>query len=161
MRTLERRPLPERELRLYRWCKPAIVKPLRPVVFRHQEFFCYAPTGVATVLVNVVLFFLLYRHINYLAANAVAWIGSVLVAFIGNKVLVFEDMRWSPEILLFEAGTFVLARAVSLFVEEAILLVFVEMLSMDSGWVKVIAQIIVIVSNYIASKLIVFKYKKE
>ena len=85
----------------------------------------------------------------------------MLVAFIGNKVLVFEDMRWSPEILLFEAGTFVLARAVSLFVEEAILLVFVEMLSMDSGWVKVLAQIIVIVSNYIASKLIVFKYKKE
>lgn len=41
------------------------------------------------------------------------------------------------------------------------MLVFVEMLSMDSGWVKVIAQIIVIVSNYIASKLIVFKYKKE
>ena len=68
---------------------------------------------------------------------------------------------WSPEILLFEAVTFVLARAGSLFVEEAILLVFVEMLSMDSGWVKVIAQIIVIVSNYIASKLIVFKYKKE
>ncbi|MBQ8975171.1 MAG: GtrA family protein [Oscillospiraceae bacterium] len=155
----ESRPMPEKELKLYALCKPLIIKPLRPLLFRHQEFFCYALTGVATVLANVIVFFLLNGVMNYLAANAIAWIASVVVAFIGNKVLVFEDMRWSPEILLFEAGTFTAARAISLLMEEAILAVFIEAMGLDSRVVKLIAQVIVILVNYIASKLIVFKYK--
>ena len=54
-----------------------------------------------------------------------------------------------------------MARVFSLLLEEAILYIFVNRLEMDKLIIKLIANIIVIVLNYVLSKFIIFTDKKK
>ena len=148
------------ESRFYRFIRPLIPKPLRPLCLRYQEVLSYLFFGVMTTLVNLVIFYPLNQVISYLVANVIAWVGAVLFAFFTNKAFVFEDRRWDPKALLFQIGSFLSARLLSLALEEGMLLLFVEALGLNSNIVKLLAQVLVVIVNYIASKLIIFRKKK-
>ena len=113
--------------------------------------------GALTTLVNLIIFYVLVRWINYLAANVIAWVGAVIFAYVVNKLFVFESDRRDFRGLLYEIGTFFAARLLSLGLEEGILFLFVEQLGCSAGLVKLIAQILVVIFNYVASKLVIFR----
>ena len=93
-------------------------------------------------------------NIDYLISNVLSWIIAVLFAYITNKMFVFESKSKND---IKEITSFFFFRIVSLIMEMIILYVFVDMLHIDDLVTKIIAQIIVIISNYIFSKVFVFK----
>ena len=145
------------ESRFYRFIKPLIPRTLRPLCLKYQEYISYLVFGVLTTLVNLIIFYVLERLINYLMANVIAWIGAVVFAYVVNKLFVFESDRRDIRGLLFEISTFFAARLLSLGLEEGILFLFVTQLGYGARIVKLFAQILVVIFNYLASKLVTFR----
>lgn len=149
------------ESKFYRFVKPLIPRPLRPLVLKYQELVSYMVFGGLTTLVNLLIYFALNRFINYLIANVIAWTGSVIFAFFTNKAFVFQEARWDCRSLLRQGAAFALTRLLSLGVEEGLLLLFAELLQFNKIAVKILAQVIVVLLNYLASKLVIFRTKKK
>lgn len=135
----------------------------------------YLVFGVLTTAVNFVVYFAVIAVLGddmYLVANVVAWIAAVAFAYITNKLWVFESRSWKKDVLLKELGAFVSARLLSLGVEELGLFVAFNILRFDCLTLKIVGfsiggdvltklfmQFLVIVLNYIFSKLVIFKKK--
>ena len=137
-----------------------------------KEFVLYVIFGVLTTVVSMVTlklfefvfavigwqgllhFILRSKDYAYLDANILSWIFSVAFAFVTNKVFVFESKSWAPKVALRELGPFIGARLFSLLVDEVLMFVFVSLLDMKS----MLAKLIVIL-NYVLSKVFVFKKK--
>ena len=121
-----------------------------------KELFSYIVFGILTTLVNIItyLFFTRIFGINYLLSNIFAWILSVLFAYVTNRIWVFESRNTNiiKEISLFFGG-----RLFSGIFDVGLMYVFIEILSVNDFISKIIIQIIVVVLNYLISKLIVFK----
>lgn len=99
--------------------------------------------------------------INELVANIFSWLITVMFAFLTNRVWVFNSptkgkIEFIKQMLAFYGG-----RVVTLVVEEAILFVFITLMNFPSMIIKIIAQIIVIVLNYVISKLVVFNKERN
>ena len=77
--------------------------------------------------------------------------------FVTNKVFVFESKAKEKKTVIKELISFVTARLLTLGIEEIILFVGCNLLNIDALIVKIIAQVVVIVSNYFLSKLFIFK----
>ena len=124
-----------------------------------KEVISYLFFGVATTVVNMVVFWLFTELIviHYLAANVIAWVIAVAFAYITNKLFVFESKSFEMNILKKEIPGFVAARVLSLLFETAFLLFAVELLKSPEFIAKVIAAVVVVIINYVASKLFIFK----
>ena len=87
----------------------------------------------------------------------IAWVAAVAFAFLTNKPFVFKSHDWSAKTVIPELTKFVSCRIASGAMETLILLLTVDLL----GWIgniwKLITQVLVVVLNYITSKLVVFK----
>lgn len=99
-------------------------------------------------------------HMDPLVANLISWILAVTFAYITNSLWVFDARPHGMKELLRQAAGFFGGRVLTLVIEEAILLIFINGLGLPSVGVKVGAQVVVLVSNYIISKWIVFKEKE-
>ena len=93
----------------------------------------------------------------YAVFNAFAWVFAVLFSYITNKKWVFRVSTPTKTAALVQMFAFFSGRFFTLIVEETIIFVFITMLSYPSMWVKLSAQVVVVVLNYIISKLFVFK----
>lgn len=136
---------------------------MRKLLSRYRELISYGFWGVATTLVNYGMYLLCTRplKLDLLPAQGIAWAVSVAFAFVVNKLLVFRSTSWSRETALREAWQFVSARILSGLVETALLWVFVRMLRFDDRIVKLAANVVVILMNYVLSKLIIFRKGTE
>ena len=121
-----------------------------------RELVLYVVFGAFTFFVNLISYFFFANRlgINYLVSNAIAWFLSVLFAYVTNRTWVFESK--SPNILK-EMSLFFGGRIFSGVVDMFLMYAFIDLIAFDSSISKIVVQIIVIVLNYIFSKLIVFK----
>ena len=121
-----------------------------------RELVLYVVFGAFTFFVNIAVYFLFedVLGVNYLISNIVAWFFSVLFAYITNRIWVFESK--SPDILK-EMALFFGGRIFSGVVDTALMYLFIDVMMIGDTISKIVVQIIVIVLNYIFSKLIVFK----
>ena len=123
---------------------------------QHAEIMSYIYWGGMTTLVNWDTFFVLEKVLNILVANTIAWIVSVLFAFVTNRLFVFQSeakgMAVVKEGILFAAG-----RLFALGVELALLWLGVDVLALPTALVKFITGIVNAVLNYIIGKLLVFR----
>ena len=121
-----------------------------------RELILYVVFGAFTFFVNLISYFFFANilNINYLVSNAIAWFLSVLFAYITNRTWVFESK--SPKILK-EMSLFFGGRIFSGVVDMVLMYTFIDLLVFNDSISKIVVQIIVIVLNYIFSKLIVFK----
>lgn len=134
---------------------------LEPFYKTHKEVLLYLFFGGLTFIISIAsyAFFDITMEMNELVANIFSWIIAVLFAYITNRTWVFENTKSGAAGIAQELIMFMSGRVATLVVEEAILLVFITWLGFGSMVVKIVAQVIVIVLNYIISKLIVFKKK--
>ena len=132
---------------------------LKELYFKYKEVINYLFFGGCTFLVSVISFYIFNKvlFLNEHVSNILSWILAVLFAYITNKAFVFESKTNTKEELLKEIASFFGARLFTLGVEELILLIFVNLLKFDAMLIKVFAQVIVILANYVLSKLFVFK----
>lgn len=121
-----------------------------------RELVLYVFFGSLTFLVNIVTYFLFedLLGINYLISNVLAWFFSVLFAYITNRIWVFESK--SPDILK-EMSLFFGGRIFSGAVDTGLMYLFIDILMIGDLISKIVVQVIVIILNYVFSKLIVFK----
>jgi putative flippase GtrA len=98
-------------------------------------------------------------HFSALISNIVAWLASVIVAFLTNKPFVFRSYNWSLSVVVPEFVKFVNCRLLSGVLETAILWLTVDILSWNGTLWKLLTMVFVIVINYIGSKLFVFRKK--
>lgn len=97
----------------------------------------------------------------YIDANVISWVFAVAFAFVTNKLFVFEARSARGGALLREIGSFVGSRLTTLLIETALLYLFVEILGMKSVLAKMILMVVVVILNYVLSKIFVFKKAKD
>lgn len=124
-----------------------------------QEVLLYLLFGGLTFFISVVTFSLLNVALgmNELAANLLSWMIAVVFAFVTNRAYVFTSPCENNVNFWNQMASFFGGRAATLIVEEIILLIFVSILKLPSIPIKVTAQVIVIVLNYVISKKFVFR----
>jgi UDP-N-acetylglucosamine transferase subunit ALG13 len=123
-----------------------------------REVLSYLFFGFLTTLVNMFIFFLL-RHFNvhlYLS-NLIAWLVAVLFAFITNKSFVFESKGKDKKKNIRELVSFFGFRILSLGIDMGAMYLLLQVLSTGEVFAKIVSNIIVIILNYVFSKLFVFK----
>ena len=129
---------------------------------KYKEVFWYLVFGVLTTMVNFITYYpLRFLGVHYLAATALAWFVSVLFAYITNRRWVFASQATGLKNILKEAGLFFGGRLFSGGVDMALMAVFVDWIGWSDKIVKVPVNVLVIVLNYVLSKLIVFRRGKE
>jgi len=115
--------------------------------------------GGCTFIISVGSFTILnvIFKVNALIANVISWVLAVLFAFFTNRTWVFQKLTDTISAFGKQFLSFVSSRIATLVIEEVIIFVFITLLGFNSVGVKVIAQIVVIVLNYVFSKVYVFR----
>ena len=133
-----------------------ILNIFEPFYKKNKEVLLYLFFGGLTFIVSIVTYavFNVSMGINELIANVMSWVLAVSFAFATNRVWVFQAPTHTITEFLRQMLSFFGGRVVTLVIAEIILLGFNSMV------VKVIAQVIVIVLNYVISKFFVFSEKK-
>ena len=128
----------------------------------NREVISYLIFGVLTTLVNWVVYAAMVKvHIDYRIATAVAWAVSVLFAFIVNKIFVFQSYNKRPAFVMKEITSFVACRAGSGVMEMVFMIVMVSWIHMDEYISKIAVSVIVVIVNYVFSKLFIFRKSEE
>ena len=132
------------------------------ILKKYREQILYLVFGALTTVVSIGSYALFNAvfGINELIANVISWILAVLFAYVTNRRWVFCSSAKTKKEILTEMASFFAGRLATLGMEELILFVFITCLGLNSIAVKIIAQVIVLVSNYVISKLLVFRKRK-
>lgn len=133
-----------------------------PFYKKNKEILMYLFFGGLTFFMNLFLFAWLNRipGVNELSANAGSWIVCVLFQFFTNRTWVFDGHVESSGAFLKQMLSFFGGRIFSLLVEEGIIAVFITWLGFRAIPVKLVAQVIVIVLNYLISQRFVFNSRR-
>lgn len=131
---------------------------------KYKEIIMYLIFGVLTTVVSLVTYYVLTLTIlnpnsalQLQLANIISWIVSVAFAYVTNRKFVFES---KSENIVKELSSFVGGRVLTLLMDMAIMFIFVTLLHFNDKIFKIVSQVVVIVANYVISKLFVFKENK-
>ena len=132
---------------------------MKKIILKYKSIIAYLIFGVLTTLINWGSYFLCYNivQIPNVPSTIIAWILAVAFAFITNKIWVFGSKSFNGKVLLHEIWTFLAARLITGILDVVIMYFAVDVFAMNSTVWKLISNIIVIVLNYIFSRLIIFK----
>ncbi|MBR3490491.1 MAG: GtrA family protein [Bacilli bacterium] len=123
-----------------------------------KEIINYLIVGALTTLVSIVTYYIFRVFIdNYLICTVISWIFAVSFAYVTNRIFVFHS---KDKNILTEFTSFIFSRLLSLAAEVICMFLMVDIISMNDKIAKIIVQFIVIVLNYILSKIFVFKGKE-
>lgn len=125
---------------------------------KHREMILYVFFGGLATVVSIGTFLLFDAVMNELVANVLSWVITVGFAYWTNRTWVFCSKVRGKDVWR-EMLTFYTGRLLTLGLEEGMLLVFVTVLSWNAAMIKIAAQIVVLVGNYIISKLLIFRKK--
>ena len=135
---------------------------IKNLVKKYTPFLLYAMFGVLTTVVNLVAYWLFAHVMNIgtMASTMIAWIAAVLFAYLTNRKWVFGSEAIKVREVIREVASFFVCRLATGIVDWACMLVFVDLLRFNDMVIKVAANIVVIILNYVASKLVIFKRKQ-
>ena len=136
-----------------------LIAKVKALIKKYEEIIKYLIIGVLTTALNYMVFVILINifKIEMHTSNIIAWLVGVIFAYLTNKLFVFESKSFKIDVLKKEISSFGVARVFSLLLEEVILYIFVNILNMNQLIIKLVANVVVIVVNYILSKFIIFR----
>lgn len=135
---------------------------------KYREIILYVIFGDATTAVNWIVYTVCIKvfSLEMTLSNALAWIIAVLFAFVTNKIFVFESKDKSLGTILKEGVSFFGSRVATgvleIFLPTLLFKIGLDQsfLGIDGFWAKAFVSVLVIILNYVFSKLIVFRKKK-
>ncbi|HAR91555.1 MAG TPA: GtrA family protein [Eubacterium sp.] len=151
-----------------------IIDLLKKYIF-NREMIMYIIMGVLATVVNLIVYaisvkalaaFMTNKPLYIGVAKLIAWVVAVLFAFFTNKIWVFESKSWAPKVFWRELISFIGARVLTGLLEVfgTPFLVSIgldqTLFGVEGLWAVIIISFIVIVANYVFSKLLIFT-KKE
>lgn len=127
----------------------------------HWDVISYLFFGGLTTLMNFAVYWPLYNLVGFTAtvSNVIAWAAAVAFAFLTNKPFVFRSHDWSAKVVFPELLKFVGCRIGSGLLETAIIFLTVDLLHWNGNLWKILVSVLVVILNYVGSKLLVFKKK--
>lgn len=136
-----------------------MMQKIRSLLEKYWDVVTYLFFGVLTTVVNYVVYLPVYNLLGLTAAvsNAIAWVVAVAFAYLTNKPFVFRSHDWSAKTVVPELTKFVGCRLASGVMETVILFVTVDLLGWNGNLWKLVTSVLVVILNYLASKLLVFK----
>ena len=127
-----------------------------PFYKKHKSVLLYLLFGGLTTVVSIGTYALFLPVVSPLIANIFSWVAAVTFAYVTNRTWVFASKEKGLAIIQ-EAFAFYGGRVFTLGLEEVVLYVFITLLFFPPLTVKVFAQVIVLILNYVITKLFVFK----
>lgn len=141
-------------LALYRYQKE-----VNDLYIKYKEIIHYIIVGVLTTFVSIGSYWLFRQlMISYLISSVLSWIAAVIFAFFANRLFVFYSDERN---IVKELSAFISVRLLTLFIEIAFMFIAVDLFKSDDMIAKIVGQVIILILNYIFSKLIVFKKTKK
>ena len=147
-----------------------MMQKLKGLLRTYREQILYLLFGGLTTAVDFSVSFLLYRFwleatdtaIGMIhVADLIAWVAAVLFAYATNRIWVFESKKAGFLPIAKELAGFAGGRIFTLLLQEAIIAVFVTALGLNKYLFRILAAVLVVILNYIISKLFVFKKEKQ
>ena len=138
-----------------------MLQKIRAIIEKHWDILSYLFFGALTTLVNYLVYFPCYNflHLSTVASNVIAWVVAVAFAYLTNKPFVFKSHDWSLKTVAPELAKFVGCRVGSGLLETALLFLTVDSLRWNGNLMKIILSVMVVILNYVGSKLLVFRKK--
>lgn len=139
------------------------MKLLKSLFLKYRELILYVFFGGLTTLVNWAGYWLLADvfHVPYLWATAIAQILSILFAYVTNRIWVFESKAKGFSAVFWEMVRFFGCRAASFVLDLLCMRIGVGGLHINDMVMKLLSNVIVVIVNYVFSKLIVFRKPKQ
>ena len=137
-------------------------KTIQELYIAHKEVINYLIFGGLTTVVNFISYFLFAKiiKIDEVLSSGLAWFVSVLFAYITNKIFVFESKKTTKKAVIIECLSFFAARILSgILCDVGTFAIMVKVLHINDVVAKLITQVMVVVVNYVLSKLVVFRRK--
>lgn len=136
-----------------------MIQKLCSLVEKNRDILTYLFFGVLTTIVNYLIYLPVFNLCGLSAAvsNMIAWVGAVIFAFLTNKPFVFHSSDWSAKTVIPELTKFVSCRLASGAMETGILFLTVDCLHWNGNVWKLVTQVLVVIVNYVGSKLLVFR----
>ncbi len=150
------------------WFVNLMPKPIQNFYFKYEEIWLYLFYGALTTLVSMVTkliplyladkdamgdFYTVYSGL----CAAFSWICAVTFAYFTNRAYVFKSTANTKKEFWKEFVNFYAGRLLSFFIDAGITMVFIGWLRWSEFWVTLAAQIIILIINYIISKVFVFR----
>ncbi len=128
---------------------------------KYKSVILYLVFGVLTTIVNIVAYFLLdfNRLFNTVINTSIAWVVAVIFAYVTNKKWVFESKVEGFKDNFKEMMSFFGCRIATGLMDVGIMFVFVDILRYDDMIIKIASNVLVVILNYVGSKLLVFRNK--
>ncbi len=139
-----------------------IIRKLKPFYEKRKDIVLYIFFGGLTTVVSFVVFWFFVDVIplDPLIANTISWVLAVAFAFFTNRVWVFNSPTETIPAFLKQLFLFYAGRLLSFGVETIIIWIFITKLGFNDLLIKLAATVIVLILNYIISKVIVFRGEK-
>ena len=131
----------------------------RKLYAKYKDIIPYGIFGVLTTVINWGSYKLFYSFLGVpnVPSTCIAWLLSVIFAFVTNKLWVFNSKSWERKTVIHEAVSFFSARIATGLLDVLIMWIAVDKLSLNADLWKIISNVIVIAVNYFASKFFIFK----
>ena len=131
------------------------------LLLKYKDIVLYLFFGVCTTLVNVIAYWICAYplDINTMTSTIIAWVLAVLFAYITNRNWVFQSEAHTSKDILKEIISFFGCRFATGIVDWVCMFIFVQLFCLNDIFVKVATNVLVVVLNYVASKIIIFRKK--
>ena len=138
---------------------------IKNTYLKYKEIIIYLIFGILTTIISLLTYYLLtYTILNsekpleLQIANIISWITCVTFAYITNRKYVFNSQNTN---IIKEIIKFYTSRLSTLFLDMLFMYILVTKLNLNDKIIKIIIQFIIIILNYILSKILVFKSKEN
>ncbi|MBQ2661841.1 MAG: GtrA family protein [Clostridia bacterium] len=135
---------------------------IKELIVKNKELISYIFWGGMTTVVSYLVLIPCVEifKLDETLSNIISWIISVAFAYIVNKIFVFKSNSWEAKVVFREAWQFVSARLVSLLIADILIFkLLVDVFDFNYIWVKLFTNVLVVIMNYVFSKLVIFKKK--
>ena len=138
-----------------------MMEKLKQLIIKYYDILAYLVFGVLTTVVNYLVYLPCYNLLGLPAviSNVIAWVVAVAFAYVTNKPFVFRSHDWSAKTVVPELTKFVGTRVASGGMESAIIWIAVDLLGGNGNLWKLVTSVLVVILNYVGSKLLVFRKK--
>ena len=138
-----------------------MIDKLKFLYHKYYDILAYLVFGVLTTVVNYLVYLPCYNLLGMKAvvSNVIAWVVAVAFAYVTNKPFVFRSHDWSAKTVVPELTKFVGTRVASGGMESAIIWITVDLLGGNGNIWKLVTSVLVVILNYVGSKLLVFRKK--
>lgn len=136
---------------------------IKKIYDQYKDTVPYLIFGFLTTAVNVAAYWLFARifKLGVMPATITAWVLAVFFAYVTNRKYVFHSRENSKFGILKEMVSFFACRLTTGFIDWSCMYIFVDIFHLNDIFIKIISNIIVVVLNYIASKMVIFRNKKQ